>query len=178
MASFATILEAVPPKHDAVKKLMLKINNQVQIIRSRSDSQQDLKVAVLVKAVAMMCLVDVLCNYARDSKVQDYSNSFVNNKIKQEAEALDACRIEEKINDLCQKNKAMEIVFEKAQFPNSHIPQDNIAEFGDTIGKAWVAHIKTLESCKHYLNQMYKGLEGEFGEELRLTKKVKRWFRR
>lgn len=91
MDSFATILEAVPPKHDAVKQLMLEINNRVQIIRSRSDNQNS-KVCVLVDAVAVMCLLDAtLWDYARDSKLQDYSNSSVNNKIKQEAEALDAC---------------------------------------------------------------------------------------
>jgi len=174
MASFATILEAVPPKHDAVKKLMLEINNQVQIIRSRSDNQ-DFKVSALVKAVAMMCLLDVLFDYARDSKLQDYSNSSVNNKIKQEAEALDACRIERKINYLCQKNKSIKIVFELDDF--------KVADHGDVIGEAWVAHIKTLNIRGYrvrsdYLKKVYKELEGEFDGKLKLVKKVKKWFRR
>lgn len=158
MDSFATILEAVPPKHDAVKQLMLEINNRVQIIRSRSDSQ-DLKFENLFDAVAVMCLLDAtLWGYARDSKLQDYSNSFVNNKIKQEAEALDACRIEQKINDLCQKNKAMEIVFELDDF--------KVTDHGDVIGEAWVAHINTLKTHRYlvrsdYLKQVYKGMEGK-----------------
>ena len=94
----------------------------------------------------------------RDSKLQDYSNSSVNNKIKKESEALDACRIEKRIDRLCHENKSIKIVFELDEF--------KVADHGDVIGEAWVAHINTLKTHRHlvrsdYLKQVYKGMEGK-----------------